>query len=52
MVVLKGHCTVIASPEGRYWMLDGANPAMATGGSGDVLAGIIAAGDGRGHGAR
>jgi ADP-dependent NAD(P)H-hydrate dehydratase / NAD(P)H-hydrate epimerase len=44
VVVLKGHCTVIASPEKRYWILDGANPAMATGGSGDVLAGIIAAG--------
>ncbi|MFI5369575.1 MAG: NAD(P)H-hydrate dehydratase, partial [Spirochaetia bacterium] len=27
-----------------YWILDGANPALATGGSGDVLAGIIAAG--------
>jgi ADP-dependent NAD(P)H-hydrate dehydratase / NAD(P)H-hydrate epimerase len=44
VVVLKGHCTVIASPGGRYWVFDGANPAMATGGSGDVLAGIIAAG--------
>jgi ADP-dependent NAD(P)H-hydrate dehydratase / NAD(P)H-hydrate epimerase len=44
VVVLKGHSTVIASPAGRYWILDGANPAMATGGSGDVLAGIIAAG--------
>ena len=44
VIVLKGHCTVIASPTGRYWVLDGANPAMATGGSGDVLAGIVAAG--------
>jgi ADP-dependent NAD(P)H-hydrate dehydratase / NAD(P)H-hydrate epimerase len=44
VIVLKGHCTVISSPGGRYWILDGANPAMATGGSGDVLAGIIAAG--------
>jgi hydroxyethylthiazole kinase-like uncharacterized protein yjeF len=44
VIVLKGHCTVVAAPQGRYWILDGANPALATGGSGDVLAGIIAAG--------
>jgi NAD(P)H-hydrate epimerase len=44
VIVLKGPCTVVASPQGRYWILDGANPAMATGGSGDVLAGIVAAG--------
>ncbi len=42
VIVLKGHCTTVASPEGRYWILDGGNPAMATGGSGDVLAGIVA----------
>ena len=44
VVVLKGHCTVVATPQGRYWILDGVNPALATGGSGDVLAGLIAAG--------
>jgi len=44
VVVLKGHCTVVASPSGQYWIIDGPNPALATGGSGDVLAGIIAAG--------
>jgi NAD(P)H-hydrate epimerase len=44
VIALKGHCTVVAAPHGRYWILDGANPALATGGSGDVLAGIIAAG--------
>jgi ADP-dependent NAD(P)H-hydrate dehydratase / NAD(P)H-hydrate epimerase len=44
VIALKGHCTVIATPQGRYWILDGGNPALATGGSGDVLAGIIAAG--------
>jgi NAD(P)H-hydrate epimerase len=44
IVVLKGHCTVVAAPDGRFWILDGGNPALATGGSGDVLAGLIAAG--------
>jgi hydroxyethylthiazole kinase-like uncharacterized protein yjeF len=41
-VVLKGHCTYISAPDGRLWVLDGMNPALATGGSGDVLSGIIA----------
>jgi NAD(P)H-hydrate epimerase len=44
VVVLKGHCTVVASPGGSFWILDGGNPALATGGAGDVLAGIVAAG--------
>jgi NAD(P)H-hydrate epimerase len=44
IIVLKGHITYIASPGGDYSILDGMNPAMATAGSGDVLAGIIAAG--------
>ncbi len=44
VITLKGHSTIVATPSGRYWILDGANPALATGGSGDVLAGIIAAG--------
>lgn len=43
VVVLKSHVTVIAGPEGRYAVLDGMNPAMGTGGTGDVLSGIIAA---------
>ncbi|RKX77344.1 MAG: bifunctional ADP-dependent NAD(P)H-hydrate dehydratase/NAD(P)H-hydrate epimerase [Spirochaetes bacterium] len=42
VIVLKSHITVVGNPEGNYWILDGMNPAMATGGSGDVLAGIIA----------
>jgi hydroxyethylthiazole kinase-like uncharacterized protein yjeF len=44
IVVLKGACTCIAEPEGRYWIFDGVNPALGTGGSGDVLAGLVAAG--------
>jgi hydroxyethylthiazole kinase-like uncharacterized protein yjeF len=42
VIVLKGHCSFVAGPHGRYGILDGMNPAMATGGSGDVLAGICA----------
>jgi NAD(P)H-hydrate epimerase len=44
VVALKGSCTIVAVPQGKYWVLDGQIPALATGGSGDVLAGIIAAG--------
>jgi hydroxyethylthiazole kinase-like uncharacterized protein yjeF len=44
VIVLKGACTHIASVDGRYWIYDGVNPTLATGGSGDVLAGIVAAG--------
>lgn len=41
VVVLKGATTVVASPDGGTLVHDGANPALATAGTGDVLAGAI-----------
>ena len=41
-VVLKGHATVTAAPGGKGWICGAGNPGMARGGSGDVLAGMIA----------
>jgi ADP-dependent NAD(P)H-hydrate dehydratase / NAD(P)H-hydrate epimerase len=43
VVVLKGARTVIAEPGGEVLRSDVASPALATAGSGDVLAGAIAA---------
>jgi NAD(P)H-hydrate epimerase len=41
VVLLKGACTAIAHPNGTLWYLPESTPALARGGSGDVLTGLI-----------
>jgi hydroxyethylthiazole kinase-like uncharacterized protein yjeF len=42
VIVLKGAYTVIASPDGRVMVNSQSSPALASAGTGDVLAGVIA----------
>jgi ADP-dependent NAD(P)H-hydrate dehydratase len=41
VVVMKGGCSFIVTPQGQAWACDRGNVGLATSGSGDTLAGII-----------
>ncbi len=41
VVLLKGACTAIAHPNGTLWYVPESTPALARGGSGDILTGLI-----------
>ncbi|NET90511.1 MAG: NAD(P)H-hydrate dehydratase [Kamptonema sp. SIO1D9] len=41
IILLKGSRTAIASPQGAVWVIPDSTPALARGGSGDVLTGLI-----------
>jgi NAD(P)H-hydrate epimerase len=43
VVVLKGHQSLVAEPDGHVYVNPTGNPGMASGGMGDVLAGMAAA---------
>ncbi|MBW3661933.1 MAG: NAD(P)H-hydrate dehydratase [Actinobacteria bacterium] len=42
-IVAKGPGTLVAAPDGRVWVTPTGGPALGAGGTGDVLAGVIAA---------
>lgn len=42
-IILKGSGSVLSQPDGEVWINSSGNPALASGGTGDVLAGLTAA---------
>jgi len=42
ILVLKGHRTLVAGSDGEIWVNTTGNPGMATGGTGDILTGMVA----------
>jgi ADP-dependent NAD(P)H-hydrate dehydratase / NAD(P)H-hydrate epimerase len=42
IVVLKGHRTLVVLPDGEAWVCTTGNPGMSTGGTGDILTGMVA----------
>jgi len=42
IVVLKGHRTLVVQPNGEAWVNMTGNPGMSTGGTGDILTGMVA----------
>lgn len=51
-IILKGANTAIACPDGSCWFNSTGNPGMATGGSGDVLTGLLTGLLAQGYGPR
>jgi NAD(P)H-hydrate epimerase len=42
IVVLKGYRTLVVQPNGEAWVNTTGNPGMSTGGTGDILTGMVA----------